>query len=97
MSKTADKVIDLIRDRELEGWAEYGATCDRTDLRPLDWINHARPEALDFAMYLTALERELPLMLRKAFQLGYSASLQGSDQFQTNMRAMLAELLGPSS
>lgn len=52
-------LIDLLRTRDEAGRAKYGATLDRTDLTPEQWIQHAVEELLDGAGYLLALKRDL--------------------------------------
>ncbi len=54
-----DRLVQMLRDSDSRGAAEYGATVDRTDLSPLDWIDHATAENLDSAKYLQALRRPL--------------------------------------
>ncbi|HBN55015.1 MAG TPA: hypothetical protein DD456_13600, partial [Stenotrophomonas sp.] len=54
-----DRLVQMLRDSDSRGAAEYGATVDRTDLSPLDWIDHATAENLDSAKYLQALRRTL--------------------------------------
>lgn len=55
MSIIEDRVIEMIRARAETGLKKYGTTMERTDLRRIDWLRHARDEALDFAVYLTKL------------------------------------------
>jgi hypothetical protein len=94
MSETLETVIALLRQREETGIAKYGTTCDRSDLGPMQWAMHAAEESLDRAMYLVAMQRAIPVVLRRAFELGYAASVQGSDHFKANLQAMLTEILG---
>lgn len=58
-----DSVVQEIVDRFLTraefGKAKYGTDLDRQDLSLLDWIAHAREEAMDYVLYLTKIEREL--------------------------------------
>lgn len=54
-----DRLVQMLRDSDSRGAAEYGATVDRTDLSPLDWIDHATAENLDSAKYLQARRRTL--------------------------------------
>lgn len=37
------------------GLSKYGTTMERTDLNEVDWLRHARDEAMDLAVYLTRL------------------------------------------
>lgn len=58
-----DSIVEEIVDRFLTraefGKAKYGTDLDRQDLSLLDWIAHAREEAMDYVLYLTKIEREL--------------------------------------
>jgi len=38
---------------------KYGVTLDRTDLKALDWIQHAQEELMDGILYLERLKKEL--------------------------------------
>lgn len=58
-SDVTDRIIELIRSRDALGRAKYGVTLDRTDLSPVEWIDHAIEELLDGAGYLMALRRTL--------------------------------------
>ena len=40
-------VIKKFLDRAALGKTKYGVTLDRTDLKPLDWIQHAQEELMD--------------------------------------------------
>jgi hypothetical protein len=54
-----DQVIAEIWQRRDAGRKKYGTTMERTDLSVTDWIQHAKEEALDFAIYLEKLKREV--------------------------------------
>jgi len=41
------------------GQKKYGVTLDRTDLKPLDWIQHAQEELMDGILYLDKLKKEI--------------------------------------
>ena len=47
-----DSVIDQHVKRALMGKNKYGQTLDRTDLSVLDYLQHAKEEAMDLALYL---------------------------------------------
>ena len=47
-----DSVIDQHVKRALIGKNKYGQTLDRTDLSVLDYLQHAKEEAMDMALYL---------------------------------------------
>lgn len=53
------EVAKLMRMRADKGKDTYGTTMDRDDLSTEEWINHAIEEALDLAIYLTKIRKEL--------------------------------------
>jgi hypothetical protein len=57
--KIVQEVCDDLQARSKLGIKKYGTTLDRTDLTPKAWIQHAYEEALDFALYLKRLKKEL--------------------------------------
>jgi predicted nucleic acid-binding Zn-ribbon protein len=58
MSKIEDEVCEEIKERAKRGLAKYGTTMERTDLGITDWLQHAKEEALDLAVYLQRLHHE---------------------------------------
>lgn len=50
-----DRLVAEHRRREALGLAKYGVTLARDDLSRLDWLKHARDEAMDLALYLEKL------------------------------------------
>jgi hypothetical protein len=52
-------VIDMFKSRATFGKQKYGTDLDRTDLKPLDWIQHAQEELMDGILYLQKLKTEL--------------------------------------
>jgi len=52
-------VIRKFQERSELGQKKYGTTLDRTDLKPLDWIQHAQEELMDGILYLEKLKKEL--------------------------------------
>jgi hypothetical protein len=54
-----EEVCKDLQSRSELGIKKYGTTLDRTDLSHKDWIQHAYEEALDFALYLKRLKKEL--------------------------------------
>jgi len=50
-------VIQKFLDRAAMGKKKYGVTLDRTDLKTLDWIQHAQEELMDGILYLEKLKR----------------------------------------
>jgi hypothetical protein len=53
------EVAALMRSRSQKGKHTYGTTMDRGDLTTDEWLNHAIEEALDLAIYLTKIKKEL--------------------------------------
>lgn len=53
------EVAALMRRRADIGKQTYGTTMDRDDLSTEEWLDHAIEEALDLAIYLTKVKREL--------------------------------------
>ena len=53
------EVASLMRSRADKGKDTYGTTMDRDDLTTEEWLDHAIEEALDLAIYLTKIKREL--------------------------------------
>lgn len=54
-----EAVIEKIRRRRDAGRAKYGTSMERDDLTVEQWTVHAMEEALDFAIYLEKLKREI--------------------------------------
>ena len=54
-----DSVIDQHVKRALMGKNKYGQTLDRTDLSVLDYLQHAKEEAMDLTLYLEKTIRML--------------------------------------
>lgn len=54
-----ERVIESIRLRREVGRRKYGTTMERADLSAAQWAQHAQEEALDFAIYLERLKRDL--------------------------------------
>lgn len=51
-------VVAKFLKRSEVGQTKYGTTLDRTDLKTLDWIQHAQEELMDGILYLEKLKRE---------------------------------------
>ena len=51
-----DSVVDAVIDEHIKraemGREKYGQTLDRTDLSVIDYLQHAKEEAMDLALYL---------------------------------------------
>ncbi len=54
-----ESVILEIKERAKNGYAKYGTTMTRNDLSLRDWAQHALEEALDLAIYLKRIIRDL--------------------------------------
>ena len=55
MSKIEERVAQEILERSKAGEAKYGGTMERNDLSRLEWLQHAKEEAMDLAVYLQKL------------------------------------------
>lgn len=53
------RVIMEIMERAKAGKSKYGTTMERDDLSIHEWLQHAKEEAMDLAIYLTKLQREI--------------------------------------
>jgi hypothetical protein len=58
MDSVVQAVIRKFQERSELGIKKYGVTLDRTDLKPLDWIQHAQDELMDGILYLERLKKE---------------------------------------
>jgi len=62
-SYTGDSIVNSVIDKFIKrselGQTKYGTTLDRTDLKTLDWINHAQEELMDGILYLEKLKKEI--------------------------------------
>ena len=51
-----DSIVDSIIDQHIKraqmGEKKYGQTLDRTDLELIDYLQHAKEESMDLALYL---------------------------------------------
>jgi hypothetical protein len=56
---TEDRIIAEIQARRERGLKKYGIGVERTDLSLRDWLQHAKEEALDQAIYLQRAIEEL--------------------------------------
>ena len=52
-------VIRKFQERSELGQKKYGVTLDRTDLKPLDWIQHAQEELMDGILYLERRKKDM--------------------------------------
>jgi hypothetical protein len=58
MDSIVQAVIRKFQERSDLGQKKYGVTLDRTDLKPLDWIQHAQEELMDAILYLEKLKQQ---------------------------------------
>ncbi|MFM2392132.1 MAG: hypothetical protein RLZZ546_109 [Bacteroidota bacterium] len=61
MDSIVSEIIQQYQIRAEFGEKKYGVTLDREDLSTLDWIEHAKQEAMDFTLYLQKLQKEIEL------------------------------------
>jgi len=57
--KHVQSIIKQFQERSELGIKKYGVTLERTDLSTLDWIEHAKQEAMDFILYLERLKEDV--------------------------------------
>lgn len=54
-----ESVINQFKQRSEAGIKKYNTTLDRDDLSVLEWLEHAKQEAMDFILYLEKLKSEV--------------------------------------
>ena len=59
MSKIEDDVCQQIQDRAKVGLNKYGTTMERTDLSTMEWLEHAKQEAMDLVIYLERIIQDM--------------------------------------
>lgn len=59
LAECEESVIEKIRARRDMGRKKYGTTMERTDLSTRQWLIHAQEEAMDLAIYLERLIKEM--------------------------------------
>lgn len=52
-------VVSSFLERSRIGQIKYGTNLDRTDLKTLDWIQHAQEELMDGILYLEKLKQTI--------------------------------------
>ncbi len=57
LDSVVQSVIKSFVQRAEFGQKKYGTNLDRTDLQPLDWIQHAQEELMDGILYLEKLKQ----------------------------------------
>lgn len=53
------KVLQRVKDRSTAGMRTYGVPMTRPDVTTIEWLRHAQEEALDLAVYLERVIRDL--------------------------------------
>jgi hypothetical protein len=74
-SDIAARAIELIAERDAAGQAKYGASMDRTDLKPGAWLRHAIEEHADALQYELRLALDLDQLVRAAYNRGRADAL----------------------
>ena len=57
LDSVVKSVLRKFADRAEFGKKKYGTDLDRTDLKTVDWINHAQEELMDGILYLEKLKK----------------------------------------
>jgi hypothetical protein len=82
-SEVEESVIEEIRKRRDAGRKKYGTSMERDDLTVEQWVVHAKEEALDFAIYLEKLKRELEARQGRQREDAESVKLDGTEELGT--------------
>jgi hypothetical protein len=53
-----ESVINQFKQRSEAGIKKYNTTLDRTDLKPLEWLQHLQEELMDGILYLERFKKE---------------------------------------
>jgi hypothetical protein len=59
MDSIVSSIIKQFEERSIKGKKKYGVDLDRTDLTLLEWLQHAKEEAMDLALYLEKMIQTL--------------------------------------
>lgn len=103
LSTVAISAVELIADRDAAGQAKFGASMDRSDLKPGAWLRHAIEKNADALQYQIRLARDLDQLVRKAFEAGRQSVLSGlgtgdyahySEEGADEVEDVVKELLG---
>jgi len=54
-----ESLIQEYRERSLKGILKYGTTLEGNQLSLLKWLQHAKEEAMDLALYLHKAQKQL--------------------------------------
>jgi hypothetical protein len=87
MDRNVEKVITQLRDREEEGLRKYGVNTERTDLTPLQWLQHLQEELMDASVYIEKLKNEMKEKQKKDFDdsaIQYHGKAKNYKQQQEN-------------
>lgn len=57
LDSVVKSILHKFADRADFGKKKYGTDLDRSDLKTLDWINHAQEELMDGILYLEKLKK----------------------------------------
>jgi len=57
--KNVEAVREKLKTRAAFGLLKYGVTTERMDLTHIDWLRHAQEEAMDLAVYLERVIKDL--------------------------------------
>ena len=80
MDSIVQAVIRKFQERSELGQKKYGVTLDRTDLKPLDWIQHAQDELMDGILYLERLKKDVSVNPCTAENCKRQASISANPQ-----------------
>ena len=58
LDSVVKSILHKFADRADFGKKKYGTDLDRTDLKTMDWINHAQEELMDGILYLEKLKKD---------------------------------------
>jgi len=59
MDSIVRSIIKQFEERSIKGKEKYGTDLDRTDLSLLEWLQHAKEEAMDLTLYLEKMIQTL--------------------------------------
>ena len=54
-----ESLIEEYRERSLKGILKYGTTLEENNLSLYKWLQHAKEEAMDMALYLHKAQKQL--------------------------------------
>jgi predicted RNase H-like nuclease (RuvC/YqgF family) len=90
MDSIVSEIIQQYQIRAEFGEKKYGVTLDREDLSTLDWIEHAKQEAMDLTLYLEKLKKVLGNQARYYDATGkFEASHETKDRIIYNLNRVI--------